>query len=35
MAAIMTLPARRLAEIIVELAIRPGHEKVRALLLNC
>lgn len=32
MAAIMTLPARRLAEIIVELAIRPGHEKVRALL---
>lgn len=27
----MTLPARRLAEIVVELAIRPGHEKVRAL----
>jgi Type I restriction-modification system methyltransferase subunit len=28
----MTLPARRLAEIVVELAIRPGHEKVRALI---
>lgn len=27
----MTLPARRLAEIVVELSIRPGHEKVRAL----